>query len=45
MITRVCGETFGSAMTFGSALRSSAPGQLPVEKLDQLLSLLSAAPL
>ena len=33
VISRICGETFGSAVTFGSAGRSSAPGQLDAGKL------------
>lgn len=39
MISRVCGEAFGSCLTFGSASRASAPGQLPAEALDKLLDL------
>ena len=45
MVTRVCGETFGSAMTFGAAAKSSAPGQMGAEKLNQVLTLLSSEPL
>ena len=37
MISRVCGETFGSAVTFGSAGKASAPGQIDVETLDRIL--------
>ena len=44
-ITRVCGETFGSAMTFGAAAKSSAPGQMHVEALNQALTLLSSTSL
>lgn len=32
-ITRLCGWTFGSAMTFGVGESSSAPGQMPIEEL------------
>jgi 3-dehydroquinate dehydratase I len=32
-ITRLCGWTFGSAMTFGVGESSSAPGQMPIEDL------------
>lgn len=39
MISRVCGEAFGSCLTFGAASRSSAPGQLPAGKLSELLEL------
>lgn len=40
VISRLCGETFGSAITFGSAGQDSAPGQLPVEELRKILLLL-----
>ena len=36
-ITRICGELTGSCITFGSALKSSAPGQIEVSKLKMLL--------
>lgn len=36
-ITRISGETFGSAMTFGSAAAASAPGQLDAETLYGIL--------
>lgn len=37
VITRVAGETFGSAMTFGSAKEASAPGQLDAGTLSLIL--------
>lgn len=40
IISRLAGETFGSALTFGSAKAASAPGQIPAEKLADVLSLL-----
>ncbi|MFB5267679.1 type I 3-dehydroquinate dehydratase [Paenibacillus enshidis] len=40
MISRLAGELFGSSVTFGSAGRSSAPGQVPVGELRGILSLL-----
>lgn len=43
-ITRACGEAFGSAMTFGAAAQCSAPGQMDVNALEQVLTLLSSAP-
>ncbi len=43
-VSRLCGETFGSAVTFGSAAASSAPGQIPASQLRQVLSLLHNAP-
>lgn len=42
VISRLCGETFGSAITFGSAGQDSAPGQLPSEELRKILLLLHA---
>ncbi len=40
VISRLAGELFGSALTFGSAKRASAPGQVPVTELRKVLSLL-----
>ena len=40
MVSRLCGETFGSAVTFGSAAQASAPGQVPAKQLRQTLALL-----
>ncbi|MEE1314391.1 MAG: type I 3-dehydroquinate dehydratase [Faecalimonas sp.] len=40
VITRVAGESFGSVMSFGAAKNASAPGQLPVEELRQVLETL-----
>ena len=40
VISRLCGEVFGSALTFGAAKKASAPGQMGVEDLAQVLSLL-----
>lgn len=40
VISRVCGEVFGSCLTFGAAKKASAPGQMGVEDLSQVLSLL-----
>lgn len=39
-ISRVAGETFGSDMTFGAAKNASAPGQLDVKELRQILNVL-----
>lgn len=36
-ISRISGEIFGSALTFGSAKKASAPGQLEVTTLQQIL--------
>ena len=40
VISRLCGEVFGSALTFGAAGRASAPGQMDVQDLAQVLFLL-----
>lgn len=37
-ISRICGETFGSSITFGSLTKASAPGQISVDKLRDILS-------
>lgn len=39
-ISRISGEFFGSCMTFGSVAHASAPGQLPYEKLSEMLDIL-----
>lgn len=39
-VSRLCGEVFGSAMTFGTAGQASAPGQVPVEELRLVLDVL-----
>lgn len=39
LISRLSGEVFGSAITFGTAGRASAPGQIEAEKLLQILNL------
>ncbi len=40
VISRLAGETFGSAMTFGAAGRVSAPGQVGAEELEAILNTL-----
>ena len=40
VISRLCGEVFGSALTFGAAGKASAPGQMGVEDLKTVLVLL-----
>lgn len=37
VVSRVCGEVFGSAMTFGAAGKESAPGQPDVWELKEML--------
>lgn len=36
-VSRICGEAFGSAMTFASAGKSSAPGQIELDVLNGVL--------
>ena len=36
-VSRVCGETFGSCVTFGAGKEASAPGQIPIDQLSQML--------
>lgn len=40
MVSRISGEIFGSALTFGTAGKSSAPGQIPAEELKKILGIL-----
>lgn len=40
VISRLCGETFGSAITFGSAKAPSAPGQIRLDNLKYILDVL-----
>ncbi|MGM0239615.1 type I 3-dehydroquinate dehydratase [Enterococcus sp. AZ103] len=40
VVSRVSGETFGSAATFGAAKEASAPGQLAVKELKEILATL-----
>lgn len=43
VISRLCGEVFGSALTFGAAKKASAPGQMGVHDLSCVLNLLHGA--
>lgn len=40
MITRISGEIFKSAITFGAGYTASAPGQMPVQDLNQIISVI-----
>ncbi len=40
VVSRLAGETFGSAVTYGSAGKQSAPGQVAVEELSRILNLI-----
>lgn len=41
IISRVCGSVFGSSVTFGTAGKASAPGQLPADLLSAFLASLA----
>ena len=43
VISRLCGEVFGSSKTFGAAKKASAPGQMGVKELETVLGLLHSA--
>lgn len=40
VVSRLTGETFGSALTFGAATKASAPGQINVTELEQVLDII-----
>lgn len=40
VLSRLCGEVFGSALTFGAAGKVSAPGQIDVEELRTVLGII-----
>ena len=40
VLSRLCGEVFGSALTFGAVGKTSAPGQIGVEDLRIALEIL-----
>lgn len=40
VVSRLTGETFGSALTFGAAAKASAPGQIGVRQLADVLSII-----
>ncbi|KXZ23577.1 3-dehydroquinate dehydratase [Bacillus nakamurai] len=41
LISRLAGEVFGSACTFGAGKEASAPGQIPVDELRSVLTILN----
>ena len=43
VISRLCGEVFGSSMSFGAAKKASAPGQIGVSDLNSVLTLLHSS--
>ena len=40
VVSRLTGETFGSALTFGAASPASAPGQIGVHEVPQVLDII-----
>lgn len=40
LVSRLCGEVFGSALTFGCVGQSSAPGQIDAEELNTVLQII-----
>lgn len=40
LISRLVGEIMGSAITFGTARKSSAPGQIPIKELREVLNII-----
>lgn len=43
VVSRLAGEVFGSALTFGAARKASAPGQIGVTQLNQVLKIMHAS--
>ena len=43
VVSRLTGETFGSALTFGAASKVSAPGQIGVNELKQVLDIIHSS--
>lgn len=43
VISRLAGEVFHSAVTFASAGKASAPGQIPIEQLKQVLEVIHSS--
>ena len=41
MISRISGETFGSCVTFAAGKNASAPGQISMDKMEDILNVLS----
>ena len=40
LVSRLCGEVFGSALTFGAVGKASAPGQMNAADLNTVLNLI-----
>ena len=40
LISRLSGEVFGSALTFGSVHAASAPGQIPIDELREVINII-----
>lgn len=42
VISRMAGQIFGSAVTFGTVGQASAPGQIPLDRLKEILTLIDS---
>ena len=42
VISRMAGQIFGSAVTFGTVGQASAPGQIPFDRLKEILTLIDS---
>ena len=40
IVSRVCGEIFGSCVTFGCARKASAPGQIEADDLERAIKII-----
>ena len=40
LLSRLCGEVFGSALTFGAIGKASAPGQMDAADLKEVLEII-----
>lgn len=40
IVSRITGELFGSSITFASAKKASAPGQIPIDDLNHIIKIL-----
>ena len=38
-LSRIVGWAYGSVITFGQGVKSSAPGQIPIDKLKQMIKM------
>ena len=41
VVSRLCGEVFGSCLTFGALEKTSAPGQINIGQLNEVLKIIN----